>query len=89
MSDGDAAIAPQLLRGLDTLTVKEVARVMQVQPETVRRWAREGRLSAMRWGGRLRFRFEAIREFQDGCRLEVLTPAENLRRCFEKRHRRR
>ena len=53
MSDGDAAIPPQLLRGLDTLTVEEVARVMQVQPETVRRWAREGRLSAMRWGGRL------------------------------------
>lgn len=38
------------------LTKEEAAPLMKVQPETVERWAREGRISCVRIGRLLRFR---------------------------------
>jgi excisionase family DNA binding protein len=70
---------------LKTLTVEEVAELMGVHPETVRRWVRDGRLQAMRWGDRLRFKPEAIRKFQEACQVHIPTPAENLKRLADRR----
>ncbi len=39
------------LAGRKLLTVEQVAAQVQVQPETVRRWLREGRLKGVRLGG--------------------------------------
>jgi excisionase family DNA binding protein len=59
------------LDNLETLTVEQVAEVLGVHPESVRRWAREGDLAAMRWGRRLRFWPEAVREFQEARAVQV------------------
>lgn len=46
------------------LTPAEVARLFRVSPKTVTRWARSGKLSAMRTlGGHRRFRASEVREF--------------------------
>ena len=42
-------------RPIDTLTVMEVARQYGVNPETVRRWAREDKVPAKRVGNMLFF----------------------------------
>lgn len=65
---------------LKTLTVEEVAEVLGVNGETVRRWAREGRLAAYKIGRRLRFRPQAVDEFLESCRLQVPDPADFIRR---------
>ncbi len=44
------------------MTVAEVARVCGVTERTVRRWLREGRLPALRVGGRVRIPEHAVRE---------------------------
>lgn len=44
----------------DLLTVAEVARQCNVNPETVRRWAREDKIPAQRVGNMLFFRAEDI-----------------------------
>jgi excisionase family DNA binding protein len=41
-----------LLDGQDILTVEQVADYLQVHPETVRRWIREGRLRGMNPSGK-------------------------------------
>jgi len=59
----------------ELLTVTEVAEVLRVHPATVRRWAREGVLTATDTPGRsLRFRREDIE------RLLVAGDAEIVRR---------
>ena len=68
------------LDDLRTLTVEEVAEVLGVRPEAVRIWAREGRLEAMRWGRRLRFRPEAVRAFQDAAAVEIPDVREFVRK---------
>ncbi|MCX5673433.1 MAG: helix-turn-helix domain-containing protein [Planctomycetota bacterium] len=68
------------LDDLKTLTVEEAAEVLGVHAETVRRYVREGRIEAMRWGGRLRFRSEAIRAFQDAAAVHVADPGDLIRR---------
>ncbi|NQW15960.1 MAG: helix-turn-helix domain-containing protein [Chloroflexi bacterium] len=42
------------------LTTEEVAIFLDVHPESVRRWARAGRIPAIRLAGRLLFRREDI-----------------------------
>ena len=44
----------------DMLTVSEVAKKCNVNPETVRRWAREEKVPASRVGGMLFFRSKDI-----------------------------
>ena len=44
----------------DMLTVSEVARQCDVNPETVRRWAREEKVPASRVGNMLFFRVEDV-----------------------------
>ena len=68
------------LEDLRTLTVEEVAELLGVQPESVRRWTREGKLPAARWGGRLHFSVEAIRQFQAAAAVHVLDPVDFVRR---------
>ena len=65
---------------LETLTVERAAEILGVRPETVRIWVREGRLEAMRWGGRLRFRPEAVAAFQAASTVHIESPRERLRR---------
>ena len=65
---------------LRTLTVEEAAEILGVHGETIRRWVREGQLRAARWGGRLHFTAEAVREFQAACQVQVPDPAEFIRR---------
>ncbi len=40
------------------LTVQEVAAELQVHEETVRRWIRDGRLAAHRFGGKAGYRIQ-------------------------------
>ena len=48
----------------ELLTPGEVADMFRVNPKTVTRWARAGRLSAVRTlGGHRRFRASEVREF--------------------------
>ena len=50
----------------DLLTPGEVADMFRVNPKTVTRWARAGRISAVRTlGGHRRFRASEIRRFFD------------------------
>jgi excisionase family DNA binding protein len=64
---------------LETLTVDDVANRLGVRAETVRCWVRDGRLAAMRWGGRLRFTVQAVAEYQRSCQVRIESPAERLR----------
>jgi excisionase family DNA binding protein len=65
----------------DLLTPAEVAKIFRVSPKTVTRWARAGRVSAIRTlGGHRRFRADEIRrvlgeleEPSDETRREVVT----------------
>jgi len=50
----------------DMLTVSEVARQCDVNPETVRRWAREEKVPASRVGGMLFFRVRDIEAMTNG-----------------------
>lgn len=46
------------------LTVRQVADILQVHPQTVQRWIREGRLDAYRVGDRLlRVTVDAVETF--------------------------
>jgi excisionase family DNA binding protein len=42
----------ELVEGRDVLTVEQIADYLQVHPETVRRWLRDGQLRGMALGGR-------------------------------------
>jgi len=44
-------------------SVREVAELLSVSPETIRRLAAEGELVAIRVGGQLRFEPEAVSSF--------------------------
>jgi excisionase family DNA binding protein len=72
--------ATAALDALQTLTVEEVAEVLGVNQETVRRYVREGQLRAARWGRRHHIRPEAIREFQEARTFSAPDPAEWIRR---------
>ncbi len=51
------------LASADLLTPAEVASIFRVDPKTVTRWARDGKLDAIRTlGGHRRYRTEDIRE---------------------------
>jgi excisionase family DNA binding protein len=43
-----------------TLTAREVGERLEVAPATVRRWASEGRIAAVRVGGRIRIHQAAL-----------------------------
>ena len=68
------------LDDLRTLTVEEVAEVLGVHAESVRRWVRDGSLQAARWGGRLHITAEAVRQFQNVRKVIVADPADLIRR---------
>ena len=55
----------QNLIGQEMLTVSEVARLLKVHPNSVRRWANEGLLTVYRVGrrGDRRFRVDDINQF--------------------------
>ena len=56
----------------ELLTPGEVAVMFRVNPKTVTRWARAGRISAVRTlGGHRRFRASEIRRFLESADLEV------------------
>jgi len=71
---------PLTLDDLRTLTVEEVAGLLGVHAETVRRWVRDGLLPAARWGGRLHVTVEAVRRFQAVAAVDVPDPASLVRR---------
>ena len=49
------------------LTPGEVAELFKVNPKTVTRWARAGKITAIRTiGGHRRFRADEVRSFLDG-----------------------
>jgi excisionase family DNA binding protein len=51
------------------LTPAEVAALFRVDPKTVTRWAKAGKLSSIRTlGGHRRYRAEEVRRFLDGAR---------------------
>jgi excisionase family DNA binding protein len=56
----------------ELLTPREVAKLFRVDPKTVTRWARAGKLSATRTlGGHRRYRKEEINGFLEGGYREV------------------
>ncbi len=57
------------------LTVKEIASILRIHPNTVRRWERNGLLKSYSIGPRrgLRFRQEDILDFLDGSKNELHT----------------
>lgn len=60
--DGSTAV----MDPLDVLTTSEVSRLMGVSPNTVTRWAREGRLPCrLTLGGHHRFERHVIEELQE------------------------
>jgi len=81
--------ATAALDALQTLTVEEVAEVLGVNQETVRRYVREGQLRAARWGRRFHIRAEAVREFQADREVVVPDPAEFIRRARTRKARAR
>lgn len=65
----DRPAAPEASRPDTLLTPSEVAALFRVNPKTVTRWARSGKIQAIRTlGGHRRFRESEIRQF--------LTPPE-------------
>lgn len=55
------------------LTPSEVARIFRVNPKTVTRWARSGKLPAIRTlGGHRRFRSADIRAFLDADEVDTV-----------------
>jgi excisionase family DNA binding protein len=60
----------------DLLTPAEVAKIFRVSPKTVTRWARAGRVSAIRTlGGHRRFRADEIRRVLG----ELEEPSDEMR----------
>ena len=49
----DPTVSPSRRTPLALLTPTEVASILSIDPRTVRRWARDGRLQRVRLGGRL------------------------------------
>ena len=45
---------------IETLTVEEVAKSLKLHPYTIRRFCREGRIPAFKFGGQWRFRKSEI-----------------------------
>jgi excisionase family DNA binding protein len=54
------------------LTPAEVAALFRVDPKTVTRWAKAGKLSSIRTlGGHRRYRADEVRRFLDGASMSV------------------
>lgn len=47
------------------MTTQDVANLLRVKPDTVRRWAREGELPVVTLGGVLRFDPNDVKKFVD------------------------
>ena len=61
----------------ELLTPGEVAVMFRVNPKTVTRWARAGRISAIRtMGGHRRFRESEVRALLRGVEAEITVPAQ-------------
>ncbi|CAN5567605.1 developmental transcriptional regulator BldC [soil metagenome] len=59
------------------LTPAEVAALFRVDPKTVTRWAKAGKLSSIRTlGGHRRYRADEVRRFLDGARQQGIGPVE-------------
>lgn len=60
-------VKPLMLTAEPLLTPAEVAKVLRVDPKTVTRWAREGKVSSVRTpGGHRRYRESEIRAYLNG-----------------------
>jgi len=57
------------------LLIEDVAQILGVSPECVRRWIRLGKLEAYRLGGRLRFKPAAVYAFRDSPTVTAPLPA--------------
>lgn len=51
---------------LTTLTVPEVAEALQLHPQTVSRWLREGKLPGRKLGGEWRVSKQALERYLEG-----------------------
>jgi excisionase family DNA binding protein len=59
------------------LTPAEVAALFRVDPKTVTRWAKAGKLSSIRTlGGHRRYRADEVRRFLNGAQHEDIRAAE-------------
>jgi excisionase family DNA binding protein len=59
------------------LTPAEVAALFRVDPKTVTRWAKAGKLSSIRTlGGHRRYRAAEVQRFLEGARQHGATPLE-------------
>ena len=54
------------IRELDLMTVEEVARYLQLKPQTIYKWAQEKRIPAVKLGKEWRFRKRILDEWLDG-----------------------
>ena len=69
------------------LLIEDVAQILGVSPECLRRWIRLGKLEAYRWGGRLRFKSAAVYAFRDSPTVTAPLPATQERAAARRRHR--
>lgn len=59
------------------LTPSEVAKLFRVDPKTVTRWAKAGKLSSIRTlGGHRRYRAEEVRRLLDAARTDMETSGD-------------
>lgn len=61
-------------QGEELLTIKQVARQVQVDDKTVRRWIKAGKLSAIELGGRYRIAPADLRQFLEQHRKQAPPP---------------
>ncbi|MDI6822540.1 MAG: helix-turn-helix domain-containing protein [Actinomycetota bacterium] len=58
---------------MNLLTAEQVAQILNINPETVRLYARQGKLSCYRFGPRcVRFAAEDVEEFKERFRVEAV-----------------
>lgn len=58
---------------MNLLTADQVAQILNMDPETVRLYARQGRLACYRFGPRcVRFTLKDVEDFMERCRVEAV-----------------
>jgi excisionase family DNA binding protein len=66
-------------RGNEILTVEEVAAYLRLQPQTIYKWAQEGRIPAAKLGKEWRFRRSILDRWLDDQILGADSPFRSLR----------
>jgi excisionase family DNA binding protein len=71
MTTMGTAVDEQSNEGEELLTPSEVAKLFRVDPKTVTRWAKAGKLSSIRTlGGHRRYRADEVRRLLDAARTD-------------------